>query len=107
MASLTWLGHSTFAIDSDAGKRIYVDPFLHGNPKTPEAELTPSKVDVIAITHGHADHVGDAVAISKAFPDAEIVCQIELKSWLGAQGANIAGRLPGLNKGGSQELDGI
>ena len=56
---------------------------------------------------GHSDHVGDTVALSKAFPDAQIVCQVELKGWLGAQGANVGDQLPGLNKGGTQEIDGI
>ena len=36
MATLTWLGHAAFRIDTDAGKRIYVDPFLQNNPKTPD-----------------------------------------------------------------------
>lgn len=105
MATLTWLGHSAFRLESDRGKQIYVDPFLTGNPKTPEAEKHPDRVDVIAITHGHSDHVGDAVALSKAFSPA-VVCQVELKSWLGGQGASLD-ELPGLNKGGSQEIDGI
>ena len=106
MATLTWLGHATFRLESDRGKRIYVDPFLTGNPAAPESELSPERVDVIAITHGHGDHVGDAVGLSKAFPDAPIVAMIELKGWLRAQGANV-GDLPGLNKGGSQEIDGV
>ena len=107
MASLTWLGHSAFLLVSDEGKRIYVDPFLSGNPKTPESEKQPSAVDVIAVTHGHSDHVGDTVALSNAFPEAQIVCQVELKGWLGAQGANVGDQLPGLNKGGTQEIGGI
>jgi L-ascorbate metabolism protein UlaG (beta-lactamase superfamily) len=105
MASLTWLGHASFRLDTDEGKRIYIDPFLTGNPKTPEAEKEPERVDVIALTHGHGDHVGDTVALSKRFPDAEIVAMVELKSWLGQQGANV-GELPGINKGGSQMVDG-
>ena len=36
MASLTWLGHSAFVLESDTGKRIYVDPWLSTNPKTPQ-----------------------------------------------------------------------
>jgi len=107
MATLTWLGHSAFLLVSDEGKRIYVDPFLSGNPKTPESEKQPSAVDIIAVTHGHSDHVGDTVALSKAFPDAQIVCQVELKGWLGAQGANVGDQPPGLNKGGTQDLGGI
>jgi L-ascorbate metabolism protein UlaG (beta-lactamase superfamily) len=106
MATLTWLGHSAFILDSDAGKRIYVDPFLTGNTKTPDEEKKPRRVDIIAVTHGHSDHVGDTVALSQAFPEAAIVCQVEVKNWLGREGAN-TGSLPGLNKGGSQEIDGI
>ena len=106
MATLTWLGHSAFRIESDRGKRIYVDPFLNGNPKAPQDALQPERVDIIAVTHGHSDHVGDTVQLSKSFPDVQIVAQVELKGWLGAQGANV-GELPGINKGGSQEIDGI
>jgi L-ascorbate metabolism protein UlaG (beta-lactamase superfamily) len=106
MASLTWLGHAAFRIESDRGKRIYVDPFLTHNPKTPESEKRPERVDVIAVTHGHSDHTGDTVELSQRFPDAEIVAMVELKGWLGSEGANI-GQLPGPNKGGTQEVDGI
>jgi L-ascorbate metabolism protein UlaG (beta-lactamase superfamily) len=106
MASLTWLGHAAFRIESDRGKRIYVDPFLQGNPKTPEDEKSPERVDIIALTHGHSDHAGEAAALSQRFPDAAIVAQVEVKGWLGKQGASV-GDLPGINKGGSQEIDGI
>jgi L-ascorbate metabolism protein UlaG (beta-lactamase superfamily) len=105
MASLTWLGHASFRLDTDEGKRIYIDPWLTGNPKTPEAEMEPERVDVIALTHGHGDHLGDTIPLSKRFPDAAIVAMLELKSWLGRQGANV-GDLPGINKGGSQFVDG-
>jgi L-ascorbate metabolism protein UlaG (beta-lactamase superfamily) len=105
MATLTWLGHASFRLDTDDGKRIYVDPWLDGNPKTPESEKTPERCDVIAITHAHGDHSADVVDISKKFPDAEIVAMVELKPWLGAQGAHV-GDLPGINKGGTQEIDG-
>ncbi|HEY6030039.1 MAG TPA: metal-dependent hydrolase [Gaiellaceae bacterium] len=103
--SLTWLGHASFRLDTPGGKRVYVDPFLSGNPKCPEGELSPERVDIIAITHGHGDHVGDTVQLAKKF-GPQIVCQVELKGWLGKQGAPV-GELPGINKGGSQEVDGI
>ena len=73
---LTWLGHASFRFDTPAGKRIYVDPFLHGNPKCPESELEPERVDVIALTHGHGDHVGDTLALSKKF-SPEIVALLD------------------------------
>jgi L-ascorbate metabolism protein UlaG (beta-lactamase superfamily) len=104
-ATLTWLGHSAFRIDTPGGKRVYIDPFLSGNPSCPEGEQSPERVDVIALTHGHSDHVGDTVQLAKKF-GAEIVAQVELKGWLGKQGAPV-GQLPGINKGGTQEVDGI
>jgi len=103
--ALTWLGHAAFRIDSPGGKRIYVDPFLTGNPKCPEAEQQPERMDILALTHGHSDHVGDTVELTKKFkPD--VVAQVEVKGWLGGQGAEV-GDLPGINKGGTQEIDGI
>src|SRR6266513_3156454 len=60
--SVTWLGHAAFRIDSPNGKRIYVDPWLD-NPKCPENEQKPERADIVAVTHGHSDHVGSAVEI--------------------------------------------
>jgi L-ascorbate metabolism protein UlaG (beta-lactamase superfamily) len=107
MASLTWLGHASFLLESDEGKKIYIDPWLSGNPSTPDHLRRPEHVDMIAITHGHSDHVGDTVELTKTFPGVKVVCQVELKGWLGAQGAQIDDPLPGLNKGGTRELDGV
>ena len=101
---LTWLGHASFRLDTPSGKRIYVDPFLTGNPKCPRNEQQPDRVDILAITHGHGDHLGDAVDLAKRF-SPQIVAPVELKSWLGKQGADV-GDLPGINKGGAQEIDG-
>ena len=102
-ASLTWLGHAAFRLDTPGGKRIYIDPFL-ANPKCPESEKEPERIDVIAVTHGHGDHVGDTVALSKKFRP-EIVAIVELKGWLGQQGAEV-GQMPGPNKGGTYEAAG-
>jgi L-ascorbate metabolism protein UlaG (beta-lactamase superfamily) len=107
MAALTWLGHAAFLLESDEGKQIYIDPWLTGNPKTPDELRNPERVDIIAVTHGHGDHVGDTVALSQKFPDAQIIAQVELKGWLGAQGAKTEGQLPGPNKGGTQIVDEI
>ena len=102
--SVTWLGHASFRVDSPEGKRIYVDPFLNGNPKCPESELEPERVDVIALTHGHGDHVGDTLALSKKF-SPEIVALLELNGWLGKQGADVPDMGP--NKGGTVEAAGV
>src|SRR5207245_1289477 len=79
---------------------------LQSNPKTPDSEKQPERVDIIAVTHGHSDHAGEVPSLSKAFPDAQIVAQVEVKGWLGRQGANV-GDLPGLNTGGTQGIDGV
>jgi L-ascorbate metabolism protein UlaG (beta-lactamase superfamily) len=60
---------------------------------------------VIALSHGHSDHVGSAVDIAKKL-SPEIVAMVELKSWLGEQGVNV-GEVPGPNKGGTVEAAGI
>ena len=103
--TLTWLGHAAFRIDSPSGKRIYVDPFLSGNPKCPESEREPERVDLILLTHGHDDHVGDTVALWERHRSA-VVAQVELARWLNGQGVEMDMTLVG-NKGGKVEHDGI
>jgi L-ascorbate metabolism protein UlaG (beta-lactamase superfamily) len=103
--TLTWLGHSAFRLDTASGKRIYVDPFLNGNPKCPENEQTPERVDIIALTHGHGDHVGDTVDLAKQH-GASVVALVELAGWLGKQGVD-EGKLQAPNKGGTIDVDGV
>jgi L-ascorbate metabolism protein UlaG (beta-lactamase superfamily) len=99
---LTWLGHASFRLDA-GGKRIYIDPFLNGNPKTPDSEKDPERADIIAVTHGHGDHVGDTVDIAKKH-GSTVVAPVELADWIGNQGVENV-RDP--NKGGTVEVDGI
>ena len=102
---LTWLGHATYRFDTPAGKRIYVDPFLHGNPKCPQGELAPERADLIALTHGHGDHVGDTVAIAQRH-GCPVVAIIELRNWLTGQGLpEDVTQAP--NKGGTVEHAGV
>ncbi len=98
--TLTWLGHSAFRIETPGGRRIYVDPFLNGNPKCPEPELQPERVDLIALTHGHGDHVGDTVALAQQH-GCPVVAQVELAGWLGNQGVE---QTHDPNKGGTVEV---
>jgi L-ascorbate metabolism protein UlaG (beta-lactamase superfamily) len=104
-ASLTWLGHASFRFDSPGGKRVYVDPWFD-NPKCPDGEKEPERCDVIALTHGHSDHVGSVVELSKKFGPLPIVANVELKGWLKGQGAQ-TDEVPGPNKGGTVEAEGI
>lgn len=102
-ATLTWLGHASFRMDVD-GKRIYVDPFLTGNPKCPESEQTPERVDVIALTHAHGDHLGDTVELAKQH-GCTVIAPVELADWL-----QIKHKLENVldpNKGGTVDIDGV
>jgi L-ascorbate metabolism protein UlaG (beta-lactamase superfamily) len=102
---LTWLGHSTFRFDTPAGARVYVDPFLTGNPRCPQGELQPERVDLIALTHGHADHVGDTFDLAQRFA-CPVVALVELRDWLSTQGLGEDAAL-GPNKGGTVEVAGV
>jgi len=103
--ALTWLGHAAFRLDAPDGARIYVDPFLHGNPKCPDGELEPERVDLIALTHGHEDHVGDTVALAQHF-GCPVAGMVELCGWLSTQGVP-EDRLQPFNKGGTVEVGGV
>ena len=103
--TLTWLGHAAFRIDTATGKRIYVDPFLNGNPKCPPGEQEPERADIVAVTHGHGDHVGDTVAIAQQH-GATVVAMVELAGWLGKQGV-ADDKLIGFNKGGTIDVGGV
>jgi L-ascorbate metabolism protein UlaG (beta-lactamase superfamily) len=102
--SVTWLGHAAFRIDSPGGKRIYVDPWL-SNPKCPDAEKEPERVDLIALTHGHDDHVGETVDLAQRF-DCPVVAMIELRDWLSTKGLSQDDE-QAPNKGGTVEIDGV
>jgi len=102
--SLTWLGHASFRIDSPGGKRIYVDPWL-GNPTCPDAEKEPERVDLIALTHGHSDHVGETVELAQRF-ECPVVALVELRGWLSTHGlSEDMSQAP--NKGGTVEIAGV
>ena len=102
--SVTWLGHSAFKIDTPGGKRIYLDPWL-SNPSAPEGAADVERIDVLALTHGHDDHVGEAVELGKRFRP-KVVAIFELAGWLEAKGVQGASAL-GMNKGGTLDVDGI
>jgi len=104
-ATLTWLGHGSFRLDTPGGKRVYLDPWL-SNPKCPESEREPERIDVIALTHGHNDHVGETVELTKQFSPQAVIAIVELKDWLERKGAKLDA-LPGSNKGGTVDVDGI
>lgn len=96
---ITWLGHSAFVIED--GKKVLVDPFITGNDASP---VKPDDVecDLIAVTHGHGDHLGDAIFIGKR-KNVPIVAIYELAEYINSKGANGIG----MNFGGTLDYEGI
>lgn len=100
---LTWLGHSTFRITLPGGKVVLIDPWVMGNPACPEALKKFDRIDVMLITHGHFDHIGDAVALAKKHKPL-VVGIFETCAWLESKG--VANCHP-MNKGGTQKVGEI
>jgi L-ascorbate metabolism protein UlaG (beta-lactamase superfamily) len=100
---VTYLGHAAFKIISPKGVVIYIDPFLSGNPKTPPEMKSVEKADLILVTHGHGDHIGDTLAIAEK-TNAKIVAIAELGRYLKSKGAKDVVRM---NKGGTFTTNGI
>lgn len=100
---LTWLGHATFRAETPGGKTILIDPWVMGNPMCPETEKQLKKVDVMLCTHGHFDHIGDAVEIAKKF-NPKVVGIPELIGWLEKKGVKNTAEM---NKGGTQQVEDI
>ena len=80
---ITWLGHSCFSIDTGKGK-VLVDPFLDESPVAP-IKAAEAAADFILLTHGHFDHVADAVSIASR-TSATVVANFEICEWLKSQG---------------------
>jgi L-ascorbate metabolism protein UlaG (beta-lactamase superfamily) len=89
---ITYLGHSCFLVETSKA-RLIIDPFLTGNPLA-AAKADDIKVDYILCSHGHEDHTGDALSISKRC-GAPIIANYEIAEYFGAQGAKSHGMNPG------------
>jgi L-ascorbate metabolism protein UlaG (beta-lactamase superfamily) len=100
---ITWLGHSTFYIVSPGGKTILIDPWLTGNPKTPDKYKNGfEQLDYLLITHGHSDHFEDAISVGRK-NEPITVSSFEIIVYLQKKG--LKNGIP-INKGGGVVLPG-
>lgn len=101
--TLTWLGHSTFELVSKSGKTLLLDPFLTQNPRCPDDRRSPSKLDVIALSHAHGDHSADVVPLAKRFR-CPVVCGFEVGEHLATLGVETC---LAMGKGGTVTAAGL
>jgi L-ascorbate metabolism protein UlaG (beta-lactamase superfamily) len=101
--SMTWLGHATFLLRSPRGKKILIDPWVTGNPSSPESAKNLGALDFMLLTHGHGDHTRDAVSIGRS-SGARIIAPYELSVWLESKGLQ---KVTGMNPGGTLRTSGL
>ena len=99
MTNLTFYGHSCFSVEI-AGKTILFDPFISPNPLAKDIDIETLQADYILISHGHEDHVADALAILQR-TGAMLISNFEIVTWFGQQGIENAHPL---NHGGAVTL---
>jgi len=87
MLTLTFHGHACFTLEADA-RRVIIDPFLTGNPATDIPLGRLPKIDAVLLSHGHGDHLGDALPIAQR-DGATIVATAELARFCGERGATV------------------
>jgi L-ascorbate metabolism protein UlaG (beta-lactamase superfamily) len=101
----TWVGHGTWKVRSAKGKEILIDPWVMNNPVAPEALKQVERCDLMLITHGHFDHVYDALEIAEK-TKPKIVTNFEIGSWLARKGID-GDTIIGINEGGTVDVDGV
>ncbi len=100
---IKFIGHGTFLFKTPGGKTLLVDPWLESNPVCPDSDKKLQSLDTILITHGHSDHLQDAVSLAKQHKP-KIGCIFEIGLWLERHGVK---NVCSMNKGGTRELNGL
>lgn len=98
--NITYYGHSCFSVEVN-GKHLLFDPFISPNELAKSIDVNQVKADYILISHGHQDHIADAVSIAKR-TGAKVVCCAEISAWLEKQGIT---NVTAMNIGGKIKYD--
>jgi L-ascorbate metabolism protein UlaG (beta-lactamase superfamily) len=101
----TWGGHSAGELETPGGKSIVFDPWF-GNPRSPKSADAIERCDLLLVSHGHADHLGDALGIASRLRPAW-PCIHELSLWLSRRLPGGADQVTGMNKGGTVSAAGL
>lgn len=99
--SFTFLGHSTVRCDLPSGEVVLIDPFVGQNPVCPDRCKSFERIDAMLITHGHSDHMADAVELALEYEPSIVVGTFEMCHWLASKGVK---NTSGMNLGGTQKV---
>jgi len=83
---ITYFGHSCFAVETE-GRKLLFDPFISPNPLAKHIDVNKIEADYILLSHGHEDHIADAVSIATR-TGATVISNWEIVQWITAQGVN-------------------
>jgi len=97
---IDYYGHSCFAVNLPEARLLF-DPFISPNPLAGHVDVDQIKADYILLSHGHEDHVADAVRIAKN-NDATVIAAFEVASWVNRQGVQ---KVQPMNHGGAAAFD--